>query len=64
MDRAGKIRGAPRDAIIADISTDENRGKNFGLLRAMDNLGAVCGIIVCILFFIVFDIFVDNIVNI
>ncbi|NQE45335.1 Multidrug resistance protein MdtG [ANME-1 cluster archaeon GoMg2] len=51
MDRAGKIRGAPRDAIIADISTDENRGKNFGLLRAMDNLGAVCGIIVCILFF-------------
>jgi len=51
MDRAGKIRGAPRDAIIADISTEENRGKNFGLLRAMDNLGAVCGIIVCILFF-------------
>ena len=51
MDRAGKIRGAPRDAIIADISTEENRGKNFGLLRAMDNLGAVCGVIVCILFF-------------
>jgi len=41
MDRAGKIRGAPRDAIIADISTEENRGKNFGLLRAMDNLGEV-----------------------
>ncbi|MDI6654756.1 MAG: MFS transporter [Candidatus Hydrothermarchaeota archaeon] len=51
LDRAGKIRGAPRDAIIADISTKENRGKNFGLLRAMDHLGAVCGIIVCILFF-------------
>ncbi len=51
LDRAGKIRSAPRDAIIADISTKENRGKNFGLLRAMDNLGAVCGIIVCILFF-------------
>lgn len=51
LDRAGKIRGAPRDAIIADISTKENRGKNFGLLRAMDNLGAVCGIIICILFF-------------
>ena len=51
LDRAGKIRGAPRDAIIADISTKENRGENFGLLRAMDNLGAVCGIIICILFF-------------
>jgi len=51
LDRAGKIRDAPRDAIIADISSKENRGKNFGLLRAIDNLGAVCGIIVCILFF-------------
>ncbi|MBI4777999.1 MFS transporter [Candidatus Desantisbacteria bacterium] len=51
LDRAGKIRGAPRDAIIADISTQENRGKNFGLLRAMDHLGAVCGILICILFF-------------
>jgi MFS family permease len=51
LDRGGKIRGAPRDAIIADVSTDRNRGKNFGLLRAMDNLGAVCGIIICILLF-------------
>ena len=51
LDRAGKMRGAPRDAIIADVSTDENRGRNFGLLQTMDNLGAVCGIIVCILFF-------------
>ena len=50
LDRAGKMRGAPRDAIIADVSTGENRGRNFGLLRAMDNLGAVCGIIICILF--------------
>jgi len=51
LDRSGKIRGAPRDAIVADISTRENRGRNFGLLRAMDNLGAVCGIITCILLF-------------
>lgn len=51
LDRAGKIRSAPRDAIIADISTNENRGEHFGLLRAMDHLGAVCGIIICILFF-------------
>jgi MFS family permease len=48
LDRAGKIRGAPRDAIIADISTDRNRAGHFGLLRAMDNLGAVAGILICI----------------
>lgn len=50
LDRFGKMRGAPRDAIVADISTRENRGRNFGLLRAMDNLGAACGVIVSILF--------------
>jgi MFS family permease len=48
LDRAGKMRGAPRDAMIADLSVKENRGRNFGLLRAMDNLGAVCGILLCI----------------
>lgn len=51
LDRFGKIRGAPRDAMIADISTQKNRGRNFGLLRAMDNLGAVCGITTAILLF-------------
>ena len=51
LDRVGKIRSAPREAIIADISINENRGRNFGLLRAADNLGAVVGIIICILFF-------------
>jgi MFS family permease len=42
------MRGAPRDAAIADVSTKEERGRNFGLLRTMDNLGAVCGILLCI----------------
>ncbi|MCX6234315.1 MAG: MFS transporter [Bacteroidetes bacterium] len=51
LDRAGKIRSAPRDAIIADISTGQNRGRNFGLLRTMDNLGAVVGITLCIVLF-------------
>jgi len=51
LDRSGKIRGAPRDAIVADVSTERNRGRNFGLLRAMDNLGAVCGVITCIVLF-------------
>lgn len=51
LDRSGKIRSAPRDAIVADISDDTNRGKNFGLIRAMDHLGAVFGILVCIFLF-------------
>ena len=51
LDRVGKIRSAPRDAIVADVSTQENRGKNFGLLRAMDHLGAVFGILICIVLF-------------
>ena len=51
LDRAGKIRSAPRDALIADISTDENRGRHFGLLRTMDNFGAVVGILISIALF-------------
>ena len=51
LDRAGKIRSAPRDALVADISTDENRGRHFGLLRAMDNAGATVGILVSIALF-------------
>jgi MFS family permease len=48
LDRFGKIRSAPRDAIVADISTDRDRGRNFGLLRMMDNLGAFVGILITI----------------
>ena len=50
LDRAGKIRAAPRDAMIADLSHHHNRGENFGILRMADNFGGVCGIIACILF--------------
>jgi MFS family permease len=48
LDRVGKIRSAPRDALVADISTNDTRGRNFGLLRTMDNAGAVVGILICI----------------
>jgi len=51
LDRAGKIRSAPRDAILADISTNANRGKIFGIIRAADHFGAVFGILICIFFF-------------
>ncbi len=50
LDRLGKIRNPPRDAEVADLSAPSNRGRNFGLLRAMDNLGAVCGILLAIVF--------------
>lgn len=51
LDRSGKIRGPPRDAMVAELSTKSTRGKNFGFLRTMDNLGAVCGILVTLFFF-------------
>ena len=45
-DRVGKgIRTAPRDALVADSLTPEQRGKGFGLHRAMDTFGAAMGII-------------------
>jgi MFS family permease len=43
-DRAGKgIRTAPRDAMIADTVTIQQRGLAFGFQRAMDHTGAVIG---------------------
>lgn len=51
LDRTGKIRSAPRDAIVADLSVQKKRGSRFGFLRAMDNLGAFAGVLLCILLF-------------
>lgn len=51
LDRIGKIRGAPRDAMIADVSTRQTRGGNFGVLRAADNLGATAGVLLCMALF-------------
>ncbi|MFN0252544.1 MAG: MFS transporter [Kofleriaceae bacterium] len=46
IDRIGKgIRSSPRDALIADASTPETRGRAFGLHRAMDSAGAVVGVV-------------------
>jgi MFS family permease len=43
-DRVGKgIRGAPRDALIAEITTPEQRGAAYGLRQALDSVGAVIG---------------------
>lgn len=44
IDRVGKgIRGAPRDALIADIAPPEARGASFGLRQALDTVGASLG---------------------
>jgi MFS family permease len=44
VDRAGKgIRGAPRDALVADISPSHVRGASFGLRQSLDTVGAFLG---------------------
>jgi MFS family permease len=44
VDRIGKgIRGAPRDALIADITPAHARGASYGLRQALDTVGAFVG---------------------
>lgn len=44
IDRFGKgIRSAPRDTLLSDYATPENRGRVFGFHRSMDSAGAVGG---------------------
>ncbi len=54
FERTGKgIRDAPRDAIIAE-STEAQKGKGFGIHRALDSAGAVIGAVIALLFVIIF----------
>ncbi|MFA6471965.1 MAG: MFS transporter [Candidatus Latescibacterota bacterium] len=49
-DRVGKgLRGAPRDAMIADSTVQEHRGRAFGFQRMMDHTGAVIGPLIAML---------------
>ena len=44
IDRIGKgIRGAPRDALVADLAPPEQRGAAFGLRQSLDTVGAFTG---------------------
>lgn len=44
VDRVGKgIRGAPRDALVADVTPPQLRGAAFGLRQALDTIGAFLG---------------------
>lgn len=50
-DRLGKgIRGAPRDAMLADLARADARGRVFSFHRAMDHAGAVTGPLLASLF--------------
>ncbi|MBN3862910.1 MFS transporter [Pseudomonas frederiksbergensis] len=49
LDRIGKgIRGAPRDALVADVAPAEIRGACFGLRQSMDTVGAIFGPVLAI----------------
>ncbi len=51
VDRIGKgIRGAPRDALIGDVTPVELRGTAFGLRQSMDTMGAFLGPLLAMLF--------------
>lgn len=51
MDRLGKMRGPPRDAIVAGHAAEKSRGKSFGILRSLDTAGAVLGTFITFLLF-------------
>ncbi len=49
IDRVGKgIRGAPRDALVADITLPEVRGAAFGLRQSLDTVGAFTGPLIAV----------------
>jgi len=53
VDRIGKgIRGAPRDALVAEIAPAELRGAAYGLRQALDSAGAFVGPLLAVAFMI------------
>jgi MFS family permease len=55
-DRVGKgIRGAPRDALVADVVPQQQRGAAYGLRQALDSVGAFLGPLLALLFMIGFS---------
>ncbi len=61
-ERLGKgLRSAPRDAILADSTEKKNRGKGFGIHRAMDSGGSVLGSIIAFVLFWYFGLTFKNI---
>jgi len=55
IDRIGKgIRGAPRDALVADYTTPQQRGAAYGLRQSLDTAGAFAGPLLAIALAVVF----------
>ncbi len=55
IDRIGKgIRGAPRDALVADIVAPQLRGAAYGLRQALDSVGAFVGPLLAVAFMVWF----------
>jgi len=53
VDRIGKgIRGAPRDALVADITPPQLRGAAYGLRQALDSVGSLLGPLLAVAFMI------------
>lgn len=53
IDRIGKgIRGAPRDALVADIAPCEQRGAAYGLRQSLDAIGAFVGPLIALVFMV------------
>ncbi|OWJ60917.1 MFS transporter [Paraburkholderia caledonica] len=58
IDRVGKgIRGAPRDALVADVTPVHLRGAAFGLRQSLDTIGAVLGPLFAV---IIMSVWADN----
>jgi MFS family permease len=56
VDRIGKgIRGAPRDALVADLTPADQQGAAFGLRQSLDTVGATLGPAVAILLMYLFN---------
>jgi MFS family permease len=55
IDRIGKgIRGAPRDALIADVTPPDQRGAAFGLRQSLDTVGAFAGPVLAMILAVAF----------
>ena len=55
VDRIGKgIRGAPRDALVADIAPPQLRGAAYGLRQSLDTMGAFLGPLIAVVFMVWF----------
>ncbi|HFK7978154.1 TPA: MFS transporter [Klebsiella oxytoca] len=56
IDRIGKgIRGAPRDALVADVTPPEIRGAAYGLRQALDTIGAFLGPLLAVTLMFLWD---------